>query len=369
MTRFQTLMLTNAFAGALLVSCSGVEQRATEPVEVVARLELVLGETGDSVIFGDARDVAVDAAGRIYVTDGQAASVRVFDTSGVLIRSLGRLGDGPGEFDVPQGVEFGPDGNAYVYDGDGARINAFDTSGAVALSRRIPVSSYGFVWRGGIDSAGRIVDEQVFRRDTTAVWVIRVMDLASTSVDTFEIPQCEFEPEPYYEFPRGSAQVPFAAGAARWIDVASGSVWCAHSGRPAAYRYAFGDTAASDSLASWATPARVTPEERAEQVERLERFAQQVGGTGIDATLIPEAKEVLLGLKRDPEGRVWMTINDSAGAAAHVFSAEGEWIARVRFPEAVSGFASLAWHENHVYTVGEDPIGAPVIRRYLVNLP
>ena len=114
MTRFQTRMLTSAFTGAMLVSCSGEEQRAAGPVEVAAQLELVLGETGDSVIFGDARDVAVDAGGRIYVTDGQAASVRVFDTTGVLIRSLGRLGDGPGEFDVPQGVEFGPDGNARV---------------------------------------------------------------------------------------------------------------------------------------------------------------------------------------------------------------------------------------------------------------
>ena len=369
MTRFQTRMLTSAFTGAMLVSCSGEEQRAAGPVEVAAQLELVLGETGDSVIFGDARDVAVDAGGRIYVTDGQAASVRVFDTTGVLIRSLGRLGDGPGEFDVPQGVEFGPDGNAYVYDGDGARINVFDTSGAVVLSRRIPVSSYGFVWRGGIDSSGRIVDQQAFRRDTTLVWVIRVMNVDAAVIDTFDLPPCRFEPEPHYEFPRGSAQVPFAAGAAAWIDVATNSVWCAHSGRPAAYRYAFGDTTASDSLVSWATPARVTPEERAEQVDRLERFAKEAGGTGIDATLIPDVKEVLLGLKRDPDGRVWMTINDSAGAAAHVFATNGEWIARVRFPEAASAFASLAWHDHHVYAAGEDSDGAPVVRRYLVELP
>ena len=167
----------------------------------------------------------------------------------------------------------------HVYDGDGARINVFDTSGAVVLSRRIPVSSYGFVWRGGIDSSGRIVDQQAFRRDTTLVWVIRVMNVDAAVIDTFDLPPCRFEPEPHYEFPRGSAQVPFAAGAAAWIDVATNSVWCAHSGRPAAYRYAFGDTTASDSLVSWATPARVTPEERAEQVDRLERFAKEAGGT------------------------------------------------------------------------------------------
>ncbi|HEU4800320.1 MAG TPA: 6-bladed beta-propeller [Gemmatimonadales bacterium] len=369
MTPIRTLSHVSTFASVMLAACTSEGQRASGPAEVVAELELVLGEAGDSVIFGDARDVAVDAAGRIYVTDGQAASVRVFDSTGQFVRALGRLGDGPGEFDVPQGVEFGPNGNAYAYDGDGARINVFDTSGAVVLSHRIPVSSYGFVWRGGIDSSGRIVDQQVFRRDTTAIWVVRVMNLDASTIDTFDLPPCRFEPEPYYEFPRGSAQVPFAAGAASWIDVASGSVWCAHSGRPAAYRYAFGATTAIDSLVSWATPARVTPEERAEQVERLERFAQQAGGTGIDATLIPEAKEVLLGLKRDPEGRVWMTINDSAGAAAHVFSTEGEWIARVRFPDPVSAFASLAWHANHVYAVGEDADGAPVVRRYLVELP
>jgi DNA-binding beta-propeller fold protein YncE len=65
----------------------------------------------------------MDAAGVIYVSDIADARVWVFGPDGRSLRSIGRKGRGPGEFESPTGVAIGPDGNLYVR--DGARVSQF----------------------------------------------------------------------------------------------------------------------------------------------------------------------------------------------------------------------------------------------------
>jgi hypothetical protein len=51
--------------------------------------------------FSDGGGLDVDDAGRIYLTDLKECCVRVFDPDGKLIRTFGRMGQGPGEFRQP----------------------------------------------------------------------------------------------------------------------------------------------------------------------------------------------------------------------------------------------------------------------------
>ena len=46
------------------------------------------------------RSVVADAAGAIYVADVQANEIRVFGADGAHLRTIGRSGDGPGEFNA-----------------------------------------------------------------------------------------------------------------------------------------------------------------------------------------------------------------------------------------------------------------------------
>jgi hypothetical protein len=62
-------------------------------------------------------NVAADPArGRIYVLDGQAKQVAVFDTAGTLLRVMGREGGGPGELRFPQLIWVLADGTVEVLD-------------------------------------------------------------------------------------------------------------------------------------------------------------------------------------------------------------------------------------------------------------
>ncbi|HXV12979.1 MAG TPA: 6-bladed beta-propeller [Candidatus Krumholzibacteria bacterium] len=56
------------------------------------------GGDDEEVIFGVVNDVAVDTQGNLYALDTQLSQVSVFDPDGNLLRTIGREGEGPGEF-------------------------------------------------------------------------------------------------------------------------------------------------------------------------------------------------------------------------------------------------------------------------------
>lgn len=65
------------------------------------------GEGNEQIQFYRVRDVCADPFGNIYVVDMSNGRVQVFDPSGAYLRTIGRLGQGPGEFEHPTLVRFG----------------------------------------------------------------------------------------------------------------------------------------------------------------------------------------------------------------------------------------------------------------------
>ncbi len=56
-------------------------------------------------MFYHAGQVEVDKDGNIYVIDTRSYRVQVFDSHGKYRITLGREGQGPGEFQIPSGVQ------------------------------------------------------------------------------------------------------------------------------------------------------------------------------------------------------------------------------------------------------------------------
>jgi hypothetical protein len=56
------------------------------------------GGDDEEVIFGVIADVAIDAQGNLYALDSQLSTISVFDPDGNFLRTIGREGEGPGEF-------------------------------------------------------------------------------------------------------------------------------------------------------------------------------------------------------------------------------------------------------------------------------
>jgi len=78
---------------------------------------------------GLARDART---GWLYVADTVAHDIKVFDDSGRLLRTLGRRGTGPGEFNYPSHLAFAL-GELYVTDTLNSRVQVFAADGALPV--------------------------------------------------------------------------------------------------------------------------------------------------------------------------------------------------------------------------------------------
>lgn len=77
--------------------------------------------------------VAVDKSDTIYVTDTMNFTVRLFDSAGNHVRSIGRIGDSPGSFARPKGVAVDSDRNIYVMDSILSNFQIFNQQGQLLL--------------------------------------------------------------------------------------------------------------------------------------------------------------------------------------------------------------------------------------------
>ena len=121
---------------------------------VVEELRLGTIEDIGPEMFGRVLDFELDPLNRIWVFEGQAQELRVFDSAGRHVRTIGRKGEGPGEFNQVIGMEWGPDGHMWLVDPANNRITKVDTAGVLVES----VPTIGGItvmpWPGGFDRSG-----------------------------------------------------------------------------------------------------------------------------------------------------------------------------------------------------------------------
>ena len=102
--------------------------RRPEPVEGVL-LTPPFGSVppAEPYIFNRPTDVAWDAAGNIFVSDGYGNSrVVKYDKNGRFIASVGSRGSGEGQLNLPHTLAADAKGNIYVGDRSNSRIQVFD---------------------------------------------------------------------------------------------------------------------------------------------------------------------------------------------------------------------------------------------------
>ena len=112
--------------------------------------ELSIGvEVGDDAyMFGAIRGVAADDS-RIYVLDSQVPALRVYDHEGTHLFDIGGEGQGPGEFDRPDGLALGPDGRLYVRVFYAQRVNVYEPEGT-SVAPLLPVSGGVRMYQNGV---------------------------------------------------------------------------------------------------------------------------------------------------------------------------------------------------------------------------
>lgn len=123
----------------------------------------VIGEDGDTVLFGSIRSLNVLASGRVAAADEQSAVVSVFDSGGALVHRFGGRGEGPDEFRAIWDlfdcagdtviVQHGP--RLTVFGRDGEFVRRFTSSGAGAIweLRAVHSDCHEFIASRAVDGA------------------------------------------------------------------------------------------------------------------------------------------------------------------------------------------------------------------------
>ena len=138
-TRRRRLALTLFMATALLILAT----------PALASLSFILkwGTTGaaDGQFLGP-NGIAVDAAGNVYVSEGNGNRFQKFDSSGNFLLKAGIPGDVPGGFVTPSGIAVDSLGNIYVSDAFTDRVSKFSSTGTFLLT-----------WGGSGSGTGRFL--------------------------------------------------------------------------------------------------------------------------------------------------------------------------------------------------------------------
>ena len=91
------------------------------------RLEevLAIGSMEGDQSFGRIMDIAWDGRDRILVADDLGSHIKVFGSDGSYVGTIGRAGEGPGEFSQPWQIAVDPSDSLYVWDAGHSRIMVF----------------------------------------------------------------------------------------------------------------------------------------------------------------------------------------------------------------------------------------------------
>ncbi len=129
----KTLILIVVFI--IVVTQPVMAQQVVEPKEL---WRIGDSEDDEGAIFGFIEDIIIDQDNNIYVAEAQQKVVLVFNAQGESIRSIGRYGEGPGEFFYINDLFFNPDSLLVVLQWMPIKLELFSKDGESAGSINLP---------------------------------------------------------------------------------------------------------------------------------------------------------------------------------------------------------------------------------------
>ena len=339
-----------------------------EPAQdtIRGRIDLIIGEDAAAApgraagqhIFSAISGVAVDRQGRIYASDLQQARIDVFSPTGRRLATIGRKGQGPGEFEGPSGPALAPDGALYVR--DISRVARFVPDPASGLATRHDRNFQGPIFPNWTSRRASRVDREGRFHHPESIWrtgqLVRHFYLRYSAqgrfVDTLPVPSYGNEPELTASIRtspnggrmvRGLNHVPFAPIPA-WDVTAAGTV-VSGDGRS----YVLVETDAAGKVLRRferpGAPARIPSAERSDsaralaaRIDSLPIPVAQLSGVPEDvrAQRIPVVYPAYMAVFAAEDGRVWVRrwplVPRTSESIFDVFEPGGRMLATVSIP-------------------------------------
>ena len=332
------------------------------------------GADGSSDELVEPGTMGVDAQGRIYVTDHKPAVVKVFDSTGALVRTIGHEGSGPGEFRVAFIAVRGS--FLVVHDPQQSRTSVFDTSGSYLRSWKSSCCYWDDIFLdremriyiptvGTADSAGKVrwrlyarygIDGHVIdtlrtpAREEGKTWSVRSKDGKSSMI----------------------TGVPFTPQMVTAYVPAGGFLY----GWSGDYRLALSPRG-NDTSQTWTRPW--TPEPVPNSLREsatnetlksvIEQYGEATAKAAIKSSDVPATGPAFTTLRVDEDGNAWVRRfagSDSTKTGYDVFGPDGSWLGGLTIPAGIREYGGQLFAKGMIYAVVDDDEGRPRIKRFRV---
>ena len=347
----------------------------------------------DTSLFSEISEIEVDAANRVWLFDPQSKRLFVFDSTGALVRRIGRQGQGPGEFQQGNGLVALADSGVAFLDAQNARLSFFSANGDFRTSWPIPS---GFYTSNGlsIDSSGTLY----LRRPVGAerkgdilgrMGLVRLKDGGAFGDSLLPV-DLPVERETYVAVSADgnsrSASSFRHAPNYHWDWHPHGFFVAGHGGR---YEIVLERKNAKPVvIRRTATPVPLLPDEKAEEKEfiiwNMRRTQPAWSWTGGD---LPDAKAPLTGITVTRDGNIWARVataseripademppqtekgppprNYRTPTVYEVFSPTGRFLGRVPMPPRTTMFQADG---DYIWGIMRDEDDLPSVVRLKLN--
>jgi len=322
--------------------------------EFTEELSIGKGEGSEEQLFTSVYDIDVDADGNIYILDMRAAQVRVFDMKGRFLRSFGKKGQGPGEFQVPVYLEISPDGRLLCFDTIAFRLTYFSKTGEF-LKQILYPNIRGFRPHH-VDSQGNLIGHSVLAPAPISGEILKIANAEGDRVlDVFKI-DSDFSRREKMEFDIGKPWICYAA------DRSDHVYW----GYSEKYEIQMIDATGKvlKIIRNRTKPVAISAEDKI----AAEKDYADVLKRGFKLAF-RDAHPFFRSLSVDARNRLFVQTSEKGkGSPARyfydIYDPEGRYLAKVLIPANIDGMS--IWAGDKLYTLETDQEGYEKIVRYRV---
>lgn len=307
------------------------------------REELTIGtaEGAEEYMFIRLRGLFVDDQEAIYTLDQRKPWIDVYDRDGRHVRSIGRKGQGPGEFQTPFFIAHSPSEEILV--GEMGRLSFFDRSGGFLRSKNNSVEPLAFVkYLANGDAVGTrmVMDDEKPRYEV----ILCGPDLQQKSVLTFSA------------MPDPSAKFALFTSVVRWDICAGQEIICAS---------AEGDYLISVFDGSGRLVRKILKDYDPVPVSAgdIEYQMKKHGIQSRDEVTVPQFLPPTSWVYADEEGRIyissWQRDPETEISLFNIFDPKGRYLCDYRFPGE-----PLVFKDGKLYAVVQDNEGIQYVKRF-----
>ncbi|MDE2874329.1 MAG: 6-bladed beta-propeller [Gemmatimonadota bacterium] len=352
--------------------------------------EVSIGELDgpEELLFGGIWSIAVDDDHNVFVFDGQAQHVRVFDSAGMYVETLGRPGEGPGEFSRAEAIAMLPDGRLVVRDPGNQRLEVFAPGTGETEQWGYSVGGLHSSSPLYTDAHGRtFLRTRDYARDGFAMHLI-VFGPDGTQIDTLPVPSGTYEP-PLLEARQGGISASYP------VPFSPELLWTVHpSGRfltgfSSDYRINLARDDGVLRVERAADPVPVPEDERAHERAGVVAYMRgMVPDWSWNGPPIPEHKPFFHELLAGRDGRIWVRLATEAHPVENedhdpedpssmpvdwreplrydVFEPDGTYLGIVAPPDDFSPWVEPVFDGDHVWAVTRDELGIQRVARFRI---